>query len=61
MSKSKEAREARRLALQHYKEHPPQPMRVVPSKRGLTTVFLFCALLGYVTGIVCHYFLQGAK
>lgn len=63
MSKSKEAREARRLALHHYKANPPQPLRVVPSKRGLVTIFVLTGILGYGSGLgleVLHKLL-GAK
>lgn len=52
MSDQKKARLLRREVAERMKA--VQPMKVVPSKKGLLTVFLFCASLGYATGIAIH-------
>jgi len=57
MSKSTEARETRRIVRERMKD--VQPMKVVPSKKGLTTVYLFCAVLGYASGALVYWILKG--
>jgi hypothetical protein len=50
MSKQKEAREVRRHVAERMKD--VQPFKVVPSRKGLATVYTLCAVLGYLSGVV---------
>ncbi len=53
MSKNAAAREVRRQVRNHFAKNPLQ--KVVPSKKGLATVYLFTALLGYLTGLLAQF------
>ena len=53
MSREKEAKYARRWLRERAAK--AQPLKVVPSKKGLVTVYLFCASLGFASGVLFHY------
>lgn len=52
----REARYLRRKVDQKIREMPP--MKLEPSKKGIATVFLFTAALGYATGALAHWVLH---
>jgi hypothetical protein len=52
MSQQKEARNTRRVVAEKMKDL--QPMKVVPSKKGLLTAFMVCAWLGWASGFIIH-------
>lgn len=52
MSKEREAKYTRRVVAEKMKDL--QPMKVVPSKKGLLTIYLACAWLGWASGFILN-------
>jgi hypothetical protein len=50
MSQEKEAKYARRAIRAQMKG--AKPLKIVPSKKGLLTTFLYCAALGFAVGMI---------